>query len=144
MVIKLRKKFKQENAFTLIELMMVVVVLGVLAGIAVPRFLGIGDRAEKIAVESDFRNIQNALEMYRVDEGEYPNNLDNAEDYGLTSDVINDPTNDGNEYIYYVNEDDGSNIAYKVGTENSIDGYYIIFDSETGLDSEAETKVSDF
>ncbi|MCK8825280.1 hypothetical protein MWH30_09435 [Fuchsiella alkaliacetigena] len=97
-----------------------------------------------MAVESDFRNIQNALEMYRVDEGEYPNNLDNAEDYGLTSDVINDPTNDGNEYIYYVNEDDGSNIAYKVGTENSIDGYYIIFDSETGLDSEAETKVSDF
>ena len=66
---------RQRNlkAFTLIELLIVVLIIAILAAIAIPNFLEYQTRAKVARVKSDFRTIATALEAYCVDEGTYPN-----------------------------------------------------------------------
>jgi len=61
-----------KNAFTLIELLIVVAIIGILAAIAVPNFLNAQVRAKIANAVSDMRAIDTALEMYRMDNNIYP------------------------------------------------------------------------
>jgi general secretion pathway protein G len=67
---------KQRNAasrgFTLIEVLVVVVILGILAGLIVPRIMDAPDKARVTAAKSDVQSIMSALKMYRLDNGTYP------------------------------------------------------------------------
>ena len=67
---------ESEEGFTLIELMLVVAVLGIIAGIAVPQITGVQDEANVAALESTAATIQNAMEREKAMEGQYPD-LDN-------------------------------------------------------------------
>lgn len=58
-----------KKGFTLIELLIVVAIIGILAAIAVPNFLNAQMRAKIAKVESEFRTISTAFEMYRMDNG---------------------------------------------------------------------------
>lgn len=58
--------------FTLIELMVVLLILGLLVGIAAPRFLGRADEARLQKVEADFSALGTALSLYRLDNFSYP------------------------------------------------------------------------
>jgi general secretion pathway protein G len=58
--------------FTLIEVMVVIVILGILAALVVPRFLERPDEARAIAAKSDIANILQALKLYRLDNQRYP------------------------------------------------------------------------
>jgi len=60
------------RAFTLIELLIVVAIIGILAAIAVPNFINAQERAKVGRARSDVRSIVNALEMYRLDNNNYP------------------------------------------------------------------------
>lgn len=60
------------KAFTLIELLIVVAIIGILAAIAVPNFLNAQVRAKVARVEADQRSISVALESYRLDRNAYP------------------------------------------------------------------------
>lgn len=61
------------NAFTLIELLIVVVILGILAAIVVPQFSNASDSAVKSALKSQLQTISSQLELYRVQhQGSYP------------------------------------------------------------------------
>ena len=61
------------NAFTLIELLIVVVILGILAAIVVPQFSNASDSAIKSALKSQLQTISSQLELYRVQhQGSYP------------------------------------------------------------------------
>lgn len=60
------------HAFTLIELLIVVAIIGIPAAIAVPNFLNAQVRARITRVESDQRNIGTALEMYYLDRQTFP------------------------------------------------------------------------
>ncbi len=62
---------KTRKAFTLIELLIVVAIIGILAAIAVPNFLNAQMRAKVAKVEGDFKAIATGLEMYRLDNGRY-------------------------------------------------------------------------
>lgn len=61
----------KRRAFTLIELLIVVAIIGILAAIAVPNFLNAQMRAKLARVEGDFKALGAALEMYRLDNGRY-------------------------------------------------------------------------
>ncbi len=65
--------FRKAAGFTLIELLIVVAIIGILAAIAVPNFLNAQIKARVAATESNMRAIGQALEMYRIDNGKYPN-----------------------------------------------------------------------
>lgn len=60
------------RAFTLIEVMVVVVILAILAAIIVPRILKRPEQARIVAARQDILSIQNALSLYKLDNGFYP------------------------------------------------------------------------
>ncbi len=63
---------KRSDAFTLIELLIVVAIIGILAAIAVPNFLNAQIRAKVARAEADQRSIGTALEAYQLDNNAYP------------------------------------------------------------------------
>jgi general secretion pathway protein G len=62
------------NGFTLVEIMVVVVILGVLAALIVPRIVGRADDARVVAAKQDVATVMQALKLYRLDNGRYPTN----------------------------------------------------------------------
>lgn len=67
----------RRNAFTLIELMLVVIIIGVLIAMVMPRLTGRSEQARRVAAQADIEsNISMALDMYELDNGEYPPDLD--------------------------------------------------------------------
>ncbi|MBN2328381.1 MAG: prepilin-type N-terminal cleavage/methylation domain-containing protein [Candidatus Omnitrophica bacterium] len=62
----------RRQGFTLIELLIVVAIIGILAAIAVPNFLNAQIRAKCSRAISDMKTIETSLEMYRLDNNDYP------------------------------------------------------------------------
>ena len=60
------------SGFTLIEIMVVIVILGVLAALVVPKVLERPDDARAVAARSDIATIMQALKLYRLDNQRYP------------------------------------------------------------------------
>jgi general secretion pathway protein G len=63
---------RNEKGFTLIEIMVVVVILGILAGIVVPRLLDRPEEARRTKAATDIRGVEQSLAMYKLDNGFYP------------------------------------------------------------------------
>jgi len=68
---------RRNQAFTLIELLIVVAIIGILAAIAVPNFLNAQVRAKVARVQADFKAISSGLEMYKMDNGRYISRYNN-------------------------------------------------------------------
>ncbi|MGE4357228.1 MAG: type II secretion system major pseudopilin GspG [Candidatus Omnitrophota bacterium] len=65
-----------KKGFTLVELMLVVIILGILVGMVVPRLVGRSEEARKAAARADIQgSIATALDMFEMDVGSYPNTL---------------------------------------------------------------------
>jgi general secretion pathway protein G len=60
------------RGFTLVEIMVVVVILGILAVLIVPRVVGRTDEARAVAAKQDIAAVMQALKLYRLDNGRYP------------------------------------------------------------------------
>src|SRR3974390_1689395 len=60
------------RGFTLIEILVVVTILGILAALIVPRFVGRTDDARVVAAKQDIAQLMQALKIYRLDNGRYP------------------------------------------------------------------------
>jgi general secretion pathway protein G len=60
------------SAFTLIELLLVMVIIAILAAIVVPKFTGQGDKARIHAAQQDISNIKTALGTFEVENGRFP------------------------------------------------------------------------
>lgn len=65
-------RFKRQSGFSLIEIMVVIVIIGLLVGIVAPNVIGRADEARIQKVHADFKSIQTALKMYRIDNFSYP------------------------------------------------------------------------
>jgi len=63
---------KNEKGFTLIEVMVVVVIMGILAAIVVPKIMSRPDQAKIVKAKQDILSIQSALDLYKLDNGIYP------------------------------------------------------------------------
>lgn len=68
---------KNKLGFTLIEIMLVVIILGVLAAMVVPRLTGRSDEARRSVAKTDIEsNLALAIDLYEVDTGAYPDSLE--------------------------------------------------------------------
>ena len=68
----MRKMRRNEKGFTLIELMVVIVILGILAGLIVPRIMGRPDEARRAKARIQIESLETALKLYKLDNGNYP------------------------------------------------------------------------
>ena len=99
----------RHHAFTLVELLLVLVILGILAAIVIPKFSGRTEQAKEQAAVTQISNLKTALDSFEVDTGSYPRALidliqqpRDAQNwhgpYLQTDTIPKDPW--GNDYIY--------------------------------------------
>lgn len=65
-----------KKGFTLIELLVVIAIISILTAFLMSNFVGVRQRGRDAERKSDLRQIQSALEMYRADQGYYPDTSD--------------------------------------------------------------------
>jgi len=68
----LRKQRLAQAGFTLIELMVVIVILGILAAFVAPRMIGRTEEAKQKAAQVQIESFGSALQLYKLDNGSYP------------------------------------------------------------------------
>ena len=84
----MKESMDNSKGFTLIELMVVVVILGILASLIVPRFMGRTDEARQVKAKVDIVALESALKLYRLDNGSYP-----VTEQGMAA-LVEEPTSD--------------------------------------------------
>ena len=67
-----RKRPRSGRGFTLIEVMVVIVILGILAALVVPKIMSRPDEARAVAAKQDIASLMQALKLYRLDNRRYP------------------------------------------------------------------------
>ncbi len=66
------EKTSRERGFTLIELMVVLAILGILAGLIIPKVMGRPDEARVKKTRIQMESLETALKIYKLDSGNYP------------------------------------------------------------------------
>ena len=127
---RMRRARWRQKGFTLIEIMVVVIIIGLLAAIVAPNVIGRVDDAQITRAKADIGQIENALKFYRLDNFAYPSseqglealvnkpndpNIRNWKTGGYLDRVPKDPW--GNEYLY-LNPGNNSEIdVYTLGAD---------------------------
>lgn len=76
MLIKMRNMTRHQKGFTLVELMVVIAIIGILAAIAVPKFMSSTDAAKKAKLQADLRTIDSANTIHFAQNGTNAADLD--------------------------------------------------------------------
>jgi len=69
---KIFHKTKSNHGFTLIELMVVIVILGILVSFIAPRLMGRPDEAKQVKARIQMESLETAIKLYKLDSGMYP------------------------------------------------------------------------
>ena len=130
---RLRKK---QSGFTLIEIMVVIVIIGILASVVVPRVMDNPDKARTAKAKHDIQALESALDIYRLDNFTYPTTDQGLEALvqkpggspepknwksgGYIKKLRKDPW--GNEYLYLSPGQHGEIDIYSLGADGAPGG----------------------
>ncbi len=92
-----RRPHSKESGFTLIELMIVMLIIGVLMTIAVPNYMAAVKAAKESVLKEDLHVMRNAIDSYTMDKQKAPQSLQDLVDGGYLKSIPSDPmtrTND--------------------------------------------------
>jgi general secretion pathway protein G len=128
------------RGFTLIEIMVVMVILGLLVAIVAPNIMGRSDQAKVTIAATQLKNIQSALDLYRLDNSQYPSTQQGLEALVSKPSGSPEPKNwnpDG--YLKSVPEDPwGAQFQYiSPGSEGPYDLYSYGSDGREGGEGDA-------
>ena len=84
----------KERGFSLLELIVVMTLIGLLVGIAIPAYRDATDRAREAALKEDLRRMRTAIDEYHTDKGQYPTALDDLVMSGYLRALPKDPITD--------------------------------------------------
>lgn len=124
-----------QQGFTLIEVMVVVVILGILAAVVVPRIMDNPDKARVTKAKQDIRAMESALNLYRLDNFSYPNTEQGLEALiSAPSDLVNSSNFKQGGYIRKLPKDPwGSAYLYlSPGEHGELDIYSLGADGAPG------------
>jgi len=130
---------RRQRGFTLLEIMVVIVILGILASMVVPNLMGNKEKADRQKVVSDIVALENALEMYKLDNNRFPTTEQGLEALVTKPDSDPAPRNyreDG--YIKRLPMDPWGN-AYQMlspGEHGKIDVFSMGLDGESGTEDD--------
>ncbi len=107
---RMMKNRMQQSGFTLVEIMVVVIIIGLLAGIVVPNVMDNLDKANVQKARADFSSLQTALKLYRIDNFNYPTTEQGLEALVTKSSIAPVPRNfKASGYIDNLNKDPWGN-----------------------------------
>lgn len=127
-----RRATRCESGFTLIEVMVVIVILSILAAIIVPRIMDRPDKARMVKAQADIRALESALNLYRLDNHNYPTTDEGLE--ALVQKPADAPSWKEGGYIDRMPKDPwGKPYQYlNPGTHGSIDIFSLGADGQPG------------
>ncbi len=93
---------KNQSGYSLLELVIVIVIIGVLMAMAIPAYFTLAQKARVAAARADVSTISQAVELYaNLNEGRYPNNLRELLNNGVEARLVVLPLDPwGNQYRY--------------------------------------------
>lgn len=129
----------RQRGFTLLEIMVVIVILGILASLVVPNLMGNKEKADRQKAISDITALENALDMYKLDNSRYPSTEQGLDALVKKPQVEPLPRNyaDGG-YIKRLPQDPWGN-AYQLvspGEHSKLDVFSMGPDGEAGTDDD--------
>ncbi len=95
----LQKLLKNRRGFTLIELMIVMSIIGILAAIAVPSYLGKITKAREAVLEEDLYNFRSTIDQFSADQGKYPESLQELVDKKYLRVIPIDPFTKNKDWV---------------------------------------------
>ena len=101
-----------QRGFATLEVILMVMVIGILASVAVPRFNEVTTAANTAKIQSDLSTIDTAISIYYMDKGTYPEKVSDLTDYLKDADNIKPPT--GYAYIDGDKTDISANTSYSI------------------------------
>ncbi len=117
-----RQTLKKQSGFTLIELMVVMVIIGLLAALVVPKFFGHVDKALQQDAQAQIELLGQALDLFRLEHRKYPSTEEGlvALRPFLKKEVPKDPW--GNAYVYRFPGEHGEYDLMSLGADKSEGG----------------------
>ena len=86
-----------QKGFATLEIIMMIIVIGILATVAVPRFTDMTTKANTAKIQSDLATLDNAIAIYFMEKGSYPDSISDLSDYVQDVTSVKPPT--GEAYI---------------------------------------------